>query len=133
MQLPLWIEEPGLRVVHACWHPPAIEVLTPLATPMYLLPARVHEAGARKGNQEFLAVESLCKGLEVPLPAGCSFLDKDGKERLETRIRWWERDLLTYRQAAIGPAELTACVPDLPFPEALRPAPNTGRPVFIRH
>ncbi|MEO7774474.1 MAG: hypothetical protein ABIT36_09020 [Steroidobacteraceae bacterium] len=60
-------------------------------------------------------------------------LDKDGKERHEARICWWTSDLQTYRQAAIGPPELTELVPDVPFPEALRPTPYTGPPVFFGH
>lgn len=131
--LPLWIEEPEFRVVHACWHPPSIEWLGPRCSAGHVLPRDLYEPASRKGDRAHAAIEAVCKGLEVPLPAGCTFSDKDGNERHEARIRWWETQLDTYRQAAIGPPELVERIPDLPFPDALRPSPYQGPPVFFWH
>jgi hypothetical protein len=131
--LPMWFEEPGLRVVHACWHVPSIEYLRLRCGPDQTLTPELIEAGSRKGAPAYVAIESVCKGLEVKLPEGISFRDKSGKERHEARIRWWERDLDSYRQAAIGPPELLERIPNLPFPDALRPAPYSGPPVLFGH
>jgi hypothetical protein len=97
------------------------------------LPPALFEAGSRRGNPAYGAIETLCKGLEVQLPQDVSFRDKDGHGRHEARIRWWEPELNTYRQAAIGPPEFTERIPDLPFPDALRPQPHAGPPVFFGH
>ena len=39
----------------------------------------------------FKAVECLTKGIEVPLPAGHQFSDKDGIVRNRVRVRWWTK------------------------------------------
>lgn len=131
--LPLWIEEPGIRVVHACWHAPSVEWLRSRLNSDLTVPTDLQEKGSRKGTEAYVAIEAVCKGLEVRLPDGVSFHDKEGKERHEARIRWWLANLDTYRQAAIGPPGLEERVPDLPFPDELRPLPYSGPPVFFGH
>jgi hypothetical protein len=44
----------------------------------------------------FKAVEALIKGIEVPLPTGHSFQDKDGIQRERVRVRWWDAEATTY-------------------------------------
>jgi hypothetical protein len=131
--LPLWIDEPGIRVVHACWHTPSIEWLRPRCREGGTLSPELFESGSRKGTPDFRAIETLCKGLEVDLPNGISFYDKDGTERRSARIRWWEKDLVSFRQAAIGPPDLTERIPDVAFPESQRPETYRGPPVFFGH
>jgi hypothetical protein len=131
--LPLYIEEPNIRVVHACWHAPSIEWLRVRCAADGRLSPELFEDGSRKGSAAYSAIETVCKGIEVSLPNGVSFRDKDGKERHEARIRWWDPDLATFRQAAIGPDELLERIPDVPFPAEQRPAPYEGRPVFFGH
>ena len=131
--LPLWLEEPGIRIVHACWHVPSLQWLEPRLDADGLLPLELYEQGSRRGQPAFNAIEAVCKGLEVSLPDGISFVDKGGVERHEARIRWWLPELATYQQAAIGPPDLTVRIPDLPFPDELRPEPYHGPPVFFGH
>jgi diadenosine tetraphosphatase ApaH/serine/threonine PP2A family protein phosphatase len=131
--LPLWIEEPGIRVVHACWHSPSIDWLRSRLTDDHCLLPEMYEAGSRKGSRAYMAIEAVCKGLEVEFPQGHSFHDKDGNERHAARIRWWDREIRTFRQAAIGPAEVIQDVPDVPIPDELRPEPYVGPPVFFGH
>jgi hypothetical protein len=131
--LPLWFDSAGIRVVHACWHEPSLQWLTHRVNADYTLPDQLYVDGSNREHPAFKAIEALCKGLEVPLPDGVYFYDKGGRKRHEARIRWWAAKLDTYRQAAIGPPDLTARIPDLPFPEELRPQPYTGPPVFFGH
>ena len=101
-ELPLWIEEPAFRVVHACWSPEHVEAMRPhLGHETQLTPELVDQA-SRKGHGVYAAVETLLKGEEVSLPGGSSFFDKDGHERHEIRTQWWDLTLTTYRQACIG-------------------------------
>jgi hypothetical protein len=66
--LPLWLELPGLRIVHACWHQSWMDVLTPLLRPDKRLTDEVILYGGRKGHPVFEALEVVCKGPEVALP-----------------------------------------------------------------
>jgi hypothetical protein len=52
----------------------------------------------------FKAVECLTKGIEVPLPAGHQFSDKDGIVRNRVRVRWWAKTrALSKRQQCCRP------------------------------
>jgi hypothetical protein len=132
-QLPLWLDLGKIRVVHACWDEPSIEWLTPLARQDGSLTEGLYVDGSRRGHRAFEAIEALCKGLEVRLPEGVSFVDKGGVIRHEARVRWWAPELNRYRDAAIGPPDLIDSMPNLEFPADLKPKPYTGPPVFFGH
>lgn len=121
------------RVVHACWHQRSIDWLRSRCGDEGILREDMYECGSRKGSEDYRTVETVCKGLEVELPDGISFRDKDGVERNAARVRWWEPELPTYRQAAIGPPSLTEAVLDIEFPVSQRPVAYSGRPVFLGH
>lgn len=131
--LPLWLDLGEIRVVHACWHTPAIDFLSPRLRADGSMPDDLYVEASRSGGRAYELTEAICKGLEVPLPDGIFFHDKDGKRRDAARIRWWASDLSTYRKAAIGPPDLRDAVPDIPFPDELRPVPYAGPPVFFGH
>jgi hypothetical protein len=44
------------------------------------------------------------------------FSDKDGRERSEVRIKWWDPDATTFRKAAIGVDDRLDELPDLALP-----------------
>jgi hypothetical protein len=142
MELPLWLELPEIRVVHACWHPGYIEWLRPKLTEATQLKREMLEAATCKPHGHafhsevpsiFTAVEVLLKGLEVPLPAPHSFLDKDGTERREVRVRWWDPNATTYDRAAVLNGLSGKPLPDLPIPAYARISPLTDKPVFFGH
>lgn len=130
MELPLWIEEPTFRVIHACWSPRHVEMLEPHLRSGNRLTAEVVVAASRRGSALYDAVETLLKGVEVELPNGHSFTDKDGRRRHEIRTRWWNPELTTFRSAYIGPSGVE--IPDTPIPEHDR-LPEPDRPTFIGH
>jgi len=80
----------------------------------------------------FKAVECLTKGIEVPLPDGHHFQDKDGQTRSRVRLRWWDESATTYRAAAIMSPEEREALPDLPIPAHAQVAPS-AKPVFFGH
>lgn len=140
LTLPLWLELPELLVVHACWHAPFISWLAPrLHEARYLtkelMVAATTEDEAEKDTPApsiFKAVECLTKGIEIPLPAGHQFRDKDGHTRRRVRVRWWDQTAVTYRTAAmLSPTECTA-LPDLPIPAHAR-IERPEKPVFFGH
>ncbi|MBH8557359.1 metallophosphoesterase [Hymenobacter negativus] len=109
--LPLFLELPGLRVVHACWDARYIARLRAWLpddrlTPEFLLRA------SRKGSAEMDAVEITLKGHETDLPGDHHFFDKDGHRRTKMRTAWW-RDpaAATYNDYFLEPIEALAGQP----------------------
>jgi len=131
--LPFWLDLPVLRVVHACWHQPSIDLLQTAMGSGQKLTDEMILLGSRKGHPIYAAIEIVCKGLEVELPPGISFKDKEGKIRHEVRVRWWEEDLSTYRKAAIGPPGDMEVIPDAPMPAEWVGHPYVGPPVLFGH
>ncbi len=129
LELPLWIEAADFQVVHACWSPRHMAMLRPHLRSGQRLERGTIDAAARKNGALYEAVEVLLKGMEVPLPPGVTFTDKDGHVRDTIRTRWWDPDLTTYRAAYIGPR---ADIPDLPIVD-FEPIPPPEKPTFIGH
>ena len=143
MSLPLWLDLPGLRAVHACWHAPFIEWLAPRITPLNQLhPEVLADATAEPADERekdtpeptlFKAVEALTKGLEVPLPSPHSFTDKENHRRYRVRVRWWDPQATDYPSAAIVDDATRAALPREPLPPHARIAPPTDKPIFFGH
>jgi hypothetical protein len=131
--LPLWLDLPGLRTVHACWHQESMDVLRPMLGPNHTLTDEVILLGSRKGHPVYEAIDIVCKGPEVALPAGISFEDLGGKVRHDVRVRWWQEDLSTYRKAAIGPPAEMEMIPDVPMPKEWTGHAYSGPPVLFGH
>jgi hypothetical protein len=129
--LPLWLELPNLRVVHACWDPQSIGYLDQELADRRLNQELLIEA-SRKGSSSFNAVETILKGKEWSL-GQTSFKDKDGNERHEARVRWY----LPYEGQPIS----EYCFPvgvELPsgsFEQNVEEAgyPSDEKPVFFGH
>ena len=64
----------------------------------------LHEASEAE-SEAYRHVETLLKGKELELPAQLKFKDKDGNERGEIRVRWWDREAKSYRGAYLGPEQ----------------------------
>lgn len=133
LEMPLWIDEPGLRVVHACWQAAHMAAIAPRLAPGRRLTRGGVVAACRKGRPEFVALESLTKGLEVPLPDGQRFVDADGHERRSVRIRWWDPGATTYRTAALLDEERAVRLPEAPLPAGVATPCDDDRPVFFGH
>lgn len=87
--LPLALELPGLRAVHACWEPRHIAYLRQELPDLCLTTDFLLRA-SRRDSPEYTATEVTLKGREVSLPGGLSFADKDGHRRDLMRVRWWQ-------------------------------------------
>ena len=108
--LPLWLELPGLNVVHACWHEPFIAKLASVLGPHRTLPDTLHgeafvepDDRASKDTADFTvfkAVEALTKGMEANLPAGYAFRDADDHERTRVRVQWWQSGKVAFMDGA---------------------------------
>ncbi len=111
--LPLWIEEDGLRVVHACWDPVAMAMLRDKHAGPQMTDELLRRSST-KDSMEFNAVETLLKGKEIPLPEGISFPDNYGAQRHHMRIKWWDRSAQSYKALFLGPPAALTHIPDDP-------------------
>lgn len=130
--IPLWLDLPAVRVVHACWHRTMQERLRPHLREGALPRWRLAQVAA-EGSATAEAAEVILKGLERPLPAGMTFRDKDGHERGKVRVQWWLGPGTTFREAALIDEAARAGLPDTGL--ALDPGldPDDPRPVFFGH
>ena len=136
--MPLWLELDGLRIVHACWHDPSIEVI------------RKSLGGGNQINDEFLvnahklngqkrcpavydALETLLKGLEVKLPEGVSFRDRYGAVRYAARVQWWLDGPADLGDVALGPIEDRRQLQGTRLEEGDIPGYSNDHPVFFGH
>lgn len=132
--LPLWLDLPGLRVVHACWSAPDMRVIQPYLDRRNVLKPDAWPVAFDRNHRLFSAVESVLKGPEVPLPDGCSFKDKDGNWRSAVRTRWWMHCAANWASLAIGPPNMYEQLPiGAPHGVALQGYPTDEKPVFIGH
>jgi hypothetical protein len=133
--LPVRLEVGGVRVVHACWDDVAFGVIDEAYARHGGLTDAFLVEGSNAESLLFAALEIVLKGKEMELPAGDSFLDKDGHPRTQARVRWFEpphgHTVASYALPAfpgITPAPLPAKV----RAEA-RPYPADAPPVFFGH
>ena len=110
--LPLWIDRGDLKVVHACWDKKAIEKISAFLEGGDCLNDELLVESSRRGTWQFEAVETILKGKELPLPNGVSYPDKEGNERHEMRVRWWDKTVTTFREAYMGPESARTHIPD---------------------
>lgn len=135
--LPLYLDLPGLRVVHACWHTSSLQALQPFLDDQGCIKPDCWDQLARKGGAGFELAEILLKGLEAPLPDDAWFKDKDGNIRRHVRMKWWwdllgEKEL-TWRDLAMLPSEQLDLLPHTPAPEDVIPGYQDAKPVFVGH
>lgn len=131
LSLPVWLELPTLQVVHACWHPDAMLLLQPWLD-NGRLPRQNLLPFFEKKHVLFHAIEAITKGVELALPEGFSFFDKDGHCRTSTRMKWWSpKDL--FCDQALMPGELAKQLPRIRVPEEIALLSQLTKPTFIGH
>lgn len=129
--LPLFLELPGLRAVHACWDQKHIDWLE--ERDYRTLREDLLIDSHQKGSYPHLVIEEVLKGKEYNIPEGMEWEDKDGHIRKANRYRWWINPMGN----CFGDF-LFDCPPSLqmiPIEEEVKTAvyPNEAPPVFIGH
>ena len=131
-QLPIIAFNDSLRVVHAQWHHPSIELI--LNSSIKTLDQngleQVFQNEALKN-----ALDISMKGQEVQLPETHHFFDKDNKSRGEARLKWWNQLPSSKMDDAF--ASLPEEVKNDSFPiellNTIDPYSKTEPPVFFGH
>ncbi len=129
--IPLWLELPEFRAVHACWDADALQLLLQHFPETRLQPDLL-AACARKDGAFYSPLETILKGPEAPLPSGADFRDSDGNERRSIRIKWFLPSAgQTYRSYSFPER---SAAPDEPLTSlALAGYPADAPPVFFGH
>lgn len=134
--IPLWLEWTGMRAVHACWHPPSLATLAQGLKEHHGLSTGFIAAASRNGTPLFEALETVLKGIEVRLPEGVTYLDKDGQVRRRVRLQWYRVPVAeTWRTYTLSaPVDSLPATPyELGTHLELVPYPPEERPVFFGH
>jgi hypothetical protein len=141
--LPLFLEHELFRVVHAAWDEKAVNEVRHV--PRAPAEETFLQRSAVAGFRESKVVEHLLKGVEIPIPHGYGYLDKEGALRHKTRTRWWldseeqnrllsEHGAITMGMVAMPPADRELA--GIPVDRSLLthlPGYTDPRPVFIGH
>lgn len=131
--LPLWYEDEQIRAVHACWNSEFIRFLQNKLIDHRLTPNLLYES-AQKGTTFYQVLDDTLKGIEIPMPEGLFFHDKDGIKRTKIRVKWWENpQQITLRQYSVLPLEI---LPDEPLLAGIHHLPyytTEEKPVFFGH
>jgi hypothetical protein len=93
--LPVYLDLPGIRCVHACWEQDVVDKLRKITRGTGVLSTQLLFDSYRKGHEVRDLVDNTIRGCEVELPYGISFVDSDGVERDKSRVRWWLGELPT--------------------------------------
>ncbi|MEX2366521.1 MAG: metallophosphoesterase, partial [Pseudohongiellaceae bacterium] len=131
--LPVYLDLPGLRVIHACWHIEHLATLAPYLDDQQRIRAEAWPELAKKGTAAFESLEIVLKGLEIPLPAGQVFYDTEENPRRHIRTRWWQTSETSYKDLAIVPPKVRETVPDIPAPVHKLPGYDGEKPLFVGH
>jgi hypothetical protein len=131
--LPPMLDLGGIRVVHAWWHEPHVDLVSGWMRSGDPMGEDFLQASYVKGSAEWQAMDGLTKGLEVRLPVGHSFVDHSGVERHDVRTKWWHENPRSYGDVAIVGAMQHHGLPDHPLPADYAGAPVDGTPVFVGH
>lgn len=131
--LPLYLDLPEFRVVHACWHPQHLDVIGNYTDSESRLLPIAWEQTCRKGSNAYQAIETLLKGLEIPLPGDHHFFDKYNQKRNNIRVKWWKQGELTYHNLAMVPEGVIDQIPNFSVRSHGLPGYDGEKPVFVGH
>lgn len=130
--LPVVIDDPLFRAVHACWQASSIGTLrSDCLDDGWRMTRNGFRATHHKGTALNDAMEVVLKGPEKALPSGVSFRDKSGHERREAWIKWWDPQATTFRTAALDMEGRESELPADPIGDDYRYCDDV--PVFFDH
>lgn len=134
-QLPMWLELPGLRVVHACWDAEQMQVMQTALEQHGGVTSEFLSEATDTSTPLFAAIDDVLKGKEFNLPGDLYYHDKEGNRRRKMRIQWY-RSPEDETFASYGFTS-GAGLPPEPLPrelaETIRPYSAEDPPVLFGH
>lgn len=135
-QIPLFLEKPHFRVVHACWDGKLISRFKEVS-PDHCLSEDLLHAAAEDGSFEARLVDRLTRGTALDLPDGHTILSKDGYVRKVFRTKFWGEGATTYNDVVFQPDPLPDALVDRPLSaierQQLLSYSSDEPPVFVGH
>lgn len=134
--LPLFIEKPKLRVVHACWDAPLIADFHEQNHTAVVDDAFIRASENSEGF-EAAVLGRLTRGTSMHLPPGVVIVGRDGVDRSLFRTRFWSQNPKTYADVVFQPDPLPDYLVNTPLSDSERARlvhynPHE-KPVFIGH
>ncbi len=109
--LPLFLELPGFRVVHACWDQGLIDQFKSLYNGN-CVDAEFIKASADKHSFAGRFMDRLTRGIDLPLPDGMTMVSRDGYIRNSFRTKFWAARPISYRDVVFQPDPLPPSIAD---------------------
>lgn len=134
--LPLFLELPGFRAVHACWDDTLIQEFkkrfdTNVVDEAFLIESHNKKSFAGR------FMDRLTRGTDLKLPEGLTLVGKDGYERSVFRTKFWASKPQCYRDVVFQPDPLPEEVACLSLSDAEKAQiihyPKAAPPVFVGH
>ena len=99
--LPMYLERKEFRAIHACYDFRQLGLIRKYLGADCVLIDDYLEHAFTRGSDLYLAIETCLKGIEIDLPEGISYFDKDGIERSNVRCNWWDPARNTFKEVAL--------------------------------
>lgn len=135
-ELPLFLEMPNFRVVHACWDDPLIRAYRQKHGHNRLSPKIIVDS-TDHSSLESRAINRLTRGIMLPLPENHVMLSRDGFKRRHFRTKFWTSNPQTYGDIVFQPDPLPEHLIDRPLNEGekaqLLQYPKHEKLVFFGH
>jgi diadenosine tetraphosphatase ApaH/serine/threonine PP2A family protein phosphatase len=109
--LPIFLEMPGFRVVHACWDEELISQFKAQQQTNTVDMAFIH-AAAKRGTFAYRFMDRLTRGTDMPLPDGLYMYSREGYRRSFFRTKFWADGPSTYRDVVFQPDPLPEAIAD---------------------
>ncbi len=120
LTLPVFLDFPGLRLIHACWDSMHIETIRKRNPDGRLRRSDLQELAFEDQDTPFSkAVLTVLKGPEAELPSPYSFFDTKGHRRSAVRLNWWQPSAGTWRAAALSVSNPND-LPDTPVTDVMK-------------
>jgi len=132
--LPMYLERPEFRAIHACYDFRQLGVIKENLGSDYLLKDENLITAFTAGSKLYKAIEVCLKGIEIDLPPGISYPDKEGIERHNVRCNWWDPKLKTFKEVAlISDENIRSKLSDSELPAGSIIEYDNAKPVFFGH
>ena len=134
--LPVFLELPGFRVVHACWDDALILECKQRDLTLYYDKAFIQRS-ADKSTFEGQLLDRLTRGTDITLPHGRTIVSKDGYKRRLFRTKFWAHEPETYQDVVFQPDPLPEDIAQQQLSgeekDALLCYSKDAPPVFVGH
>jgi hypothetical protein len=131
--IPVFLETPEIRCIHACWHPQHIDAVRQFTDENGVMTEEGLFASYDKQDPLRTTIDILIRGPEVDLPDGYGFHDHAGHYRTQSRVRWWDESASSLLTGAITDHDAIEGLPDVPLEGDSLVQDDDPRPVFFGH